>query len=164
MNAKMTIIVIGLLLICSTAIAGCTFTQQSTPSPPSRLFSTVSPLATATSTPTAGPKDVAAYFEGLLKTMNFAIKQPLTHSINSIGNDVYTGTVARGTTTATVTIETCDNIQDTQTRALDYRNAFINQGYVTRDDQSTYWSGATSTGEAWIIVDTTDLYVMAFYY
>jgi hypothetical protein len=96
--------------------------------------------------------------------MKFAIKQPLSHSINTIGNDVYRGTVARGTTTATVVIETYDNIQDTQTGALNYRNNFLRQGYVTRDDQSTYWSGVTPTGEAWIIVDTTNLYVMSFYY
>lgn len=166
MDMKVTVIAVGLLLIGTIAAAGCISTSQSSPSPTSRLFAEVSttPSVRATPTPSAGPKDVVEYFEGLLTGMKWVIKQPLSHSINTIGNDVYRGTVARGTTTATVTIETCDNIQDTQTRALDYRNSFINQGYVTRDDQSTYWSGTTNTGEAWIIVDTTDLYVMAFNY
>jgi len=164
MNAKVTVIAVGLLLIGTIATAGCTSTSQPTPSPTSRLFTEISPRPSVQASPSAGPKDVAAYFEGLLTDMKFAIKQPLSHSINTIGNDIYRGTVARGTTTASVTIETCDNIQDTQDRALDYRNDFIGRGYVTRDDQSTYWSGTTNSGEAWIIVDTTDLYVMAFYY
>ena len=77
---------------------------------------------------------------------------------------MYRGTVARGTTTANVEIQTYNDIYDTQQGAQSYKNNFIGQGYVQRDDQSTYWSGTTQTGEAWIIVDTTDMYVMAFWY
>ncbi|MEI7826963.1 MAG: hypothetical protein WCI87_04110 [Euryarchaeota archaeon] len=166
MDMKVTVIAVGLLLISTIATAGCISTSQSSPTPTSRLFAEVSasPSIQATPTPSAGPQDVIAYFEGILTGMKFAIKQPLSHSINTIGNDVYRGTVASGTTTASVEIQTFDNIQDTQQGAQAYRDAFVGQGYVTRDDQSTYWSGTTNTGEAWIIVDTTDLYVMAFWY
>ena len=167
MNTKVTIAIVGLLLVAATFVAGCTsLTASPTPSPTSSLFNQVTPVPTlqATPKPSAGPADVAAYFTGILTDMKFAIRQPLGHAINSIGNDVYRGTVARGTTTATVEIQTYDNIYDTQQGAQTYRNGFIGQGYVTRDDQSTYWSGSKPTGEAWIIVDTTDMYTMAFWY
>jgi hypothetical protein len=167
MNTKVTIAIVGLLLVAATFVAGCTsLTASPTPSPTSSPFNQVTPLPTvkATPTPKAGPADVAAYFTGILKDMKFAIRQPLGHTINSLGNDVYRGTVARGTTTATVEIQTYNDIYDTQQGAQSYRNNFVGQGYVQRDDQSTYWSGTTQTGEAWIIVDTTDMYVMAFWY
>jgi hypothetical protein len=166
MNAKVTAIAVGLLLIGTISLAGCMSTSQPSPSPTSSPLTRVSPVPSvqATPSPSAGPADVAAYFTGLLTQMHYAIRQPLGHAINSIGNDVYRGTVARGTTTATVEIQTYDNIYDTQQGAQTYRANFVGQGYVTRDDQSTYWSGTTPTGEAWIIVDTTDMYVMAFYY
>ncbi len=167
MNKKVTIALVGLLLVAATFAAGCTsLQQQSTPTPTSSLFNSVTPVSTvkATPTPTAGPKDVAAYFTGILTDMKFAIRQPLAHSINSIGNDVYRGTVARGTTTANVEIQTYNDIYDTQQGAQSYKNNYVGQGYVQREDQSTYWSGTTQTGEAWIIVDTTDMYVMTFWY
>jgi hypothetical protein len=161
MNTKVIIAIVGLLLVAATFVAGCTsLTASPTPSP----SSTPVPTVKATPTPSPGPEDAAKYFTGILTNMKFAIRQPLGHSINSIGNDVYRGTVARGTTTATVEIQTFQNIYDTQQGAQSYINNFKGQGYVTRDDQSTYWSGQKPTGEAWIIVDTTDMYVMAFWY
>ena len=162
MNKKVTIALVGLFLVTATLAAGCTSLLKSTPTPTSSP--TPVPTVKATPTPTAGPKDAAAYFTGILTNLKFAIRQPLGHTINSIGNDVYRGTVARGTTTANVEIQTYNDIYDTQQGAQSYKNNFIGQGYVQRDDQSTYWSGTTQTGEAWIIVDTTDMYVMTFWY
>jgi pSer/pThr/pTyr-binding forkhead associated (FHA) protein len=124
----------------------------------------------AGSTPQAGPspstrgKDRTAYFEDALKKMDFDIKQPLSHSVNELGNDVYKGTVARGMMNASVIIETCDNISDTQQRADYYKNDFIARGYVKEDEQAEFWSGSRMNGRAWIRVDTTKLHVMAFYY
>jgi hypothetical protein len=163
MNTKVTVAIVGLLLVATTFVAGCdSLTASPTPTPITKV--TPVPTVKATPTPSPGPADAIAYFTGILTNMKFAIRQPLTHNINSIGNDVYSGTVARGTTTAAVEIQTYQNIYDTQQGALSYKNSFIGQGYVTRDDQSTYWSGQQPNGEAWIIVDTTDMYVMAFAY
>jgi hypothetical protein len=96
--------------------------------------------------------------------VNFAIKQPAVHSINQIGNDDCKGAVERRAMSASVIIETCDNINDTQRRAQDYRNDFVARGHATLDNESEFWSGSASKGQAWIHVDTTELHVMAFYY
>jgi hypothetical protein len=163
MNSKVSIATVVLLLCGAMLVAGCTSTstQQATPQPTFLVSATA--IATAQPSATAGPSDVAKYFEGLLVSqMQYSIVQPLTHSINRVGNDVYSGTAARGTVTSAVTIETTDNVHDTQLRGQDYINAFKAAGYVTRDDRVDFWSGTKGMKEAQVIVDTTDMYVMTF--
>lgn len=165
------IIAVGVIL-AAALIAGMSSQSQPSPNPTSSLLTQSTPIPTALPTtaqqPQNGPvpkgSDQSAYFSGLLEEQNYVLKQPLSYSINSLGNDVYTGTVARGVVTSNVRIEVCDNIHDTQTRAQDYISSFIAQGYQQRDLQPTYWTGAMANGEAAVVTDTTHLYVMALWY
>jgi hypothetical protein len=170
MITKVTFAIVLLLLVAATSVAGCPNLQQSTPTPTSSPFTQVTPVPTVlatpipTPTPTPGPNDAIKFFTGWLEQQQYVIRQPLGHGINSIGNDVYRGTVARGTMTATVEIQTYQTIYDTQQGALTYKNNFIGQGYVQREDTPTSWYGTKSTGEAWMTVNTKDLYVVVFWY
>jgi hypothetical protein len=164
MNSKASIATVGFLLLSVVLVAGCSgSSQQPTPLPTVALVSTPTLSAAATPVSTPGPSDVAKYFEDLLITqMQFSIQQPLTHTINTDGNDVYSGTVVRGSLKSSVTIEVTNDVHDTQTKGAEAVAAFKAKGYQTTEDKADYWYGQMGTREAEVITQTMDGFVMSF--
>lgn len=165
--------IVAIALVCSLLCvgvfaAGCTMftTQSSTPTPTQRALPVTPATTQAQVTTTPQSSDQSAYFESRLKSLGFAIQQPLTKSVNTYGSTVYKGTVARGQTSFSVTIELEKSIGETQQRTLDYKTYAINQGYRQTASEPDFWSGAlvnangVVVGEVEIIVDTNNLNIM----
>jgi hypothetical protein len=170
---------VGTIVIAVVAIVGLLVTGCGCVTPANQNESTISPTAPSTSatvavstTPpstkipvpgepspsaiTNSTSDMTKFLESKLKSLGWTIVQPLQKSTNSIGNDIYTGTVAYGRLFLKVQYEICKSAYETASRGLDTKNALIADGYTVTNSTINGWVLQKEGYYAQVIVDTAN--------
>lgn len=165
------------IFVCGSGCITPANQNKSTISPTTPIITTVAVSTTPPSTKipvpiespspspeTNGTSDLTKSLEAKLEGMGFTIVQPLQKSTNSIGNDVYSGTVSSGRLFLKVQFEICKSVYETVSRGQDTKNALIDEGYTVTNSTINGWELSRNQGDyARIIVDSANTTVLLLY-